>query len=84
MWQSEVIDINHDFIKWLLMIIFCQMMYMGNNLLCKYFFQVFVDVTLSCEGGMMVRAHKVVLASCSPYFQVNIVFGNMILSTYFN
>lgn len=31
--------------------------------------QVFVDVTLSCEGGAQLRAHKVVLAACSPYFQ---------------
>lgn len=31
--------------------------------------QVFVDVTLSCEGGQQLRAHKVVLAACSPYFQ---------------
>ena len=34
------------------------------------FCQVFVDVTLSCEGGSQLRAHKVVLAACSPYFQV--------------
>ncbi|XP_018016102.1 protein bric-a-brac 2 isoform X3 [Hyalella azteca] len=31
--------------------------------------EVFVDVTLSCEGGTQLRAHKVVLAACSPYFQ---------------
>ena len=31
--------------------------------------EVFVDVTLSCDGGMQLRAHKVVLAACSPYFQ---------------
>ncbi|XP_069969616.1 protein bric-a-brac 2 isoform X7 [Penaeus vannamei] len=31
--------------------------------------EVFVDVTLSCEGGQQLRAHKVVLAACSPYFQ---------------
>ncbi|XP_076060699.1 uncharacterized protein LOC143036810 isoform X6 [Oratosquilla oratoria] len=31
--------------------------------------EVFVDVTLSCEGGAQLRAHKVVLAACSPYFQ---------------
>lgn len=30
---------------------------------------MFVDVTLSCEGGTQLRAHKVVLAACSPYFQ---------------
>ena len=28
-----------------------------------------MDVTLSCEGGTQLRAHKVVLAACSPYFQ---------------
>lgn len=26
-------------------------------------------MTLSCEGGQQLRAHKVVLAACSPYFQ---------------
>ena len=26
-------------------------------------------MTLSCEGGAQLRAHKVVLAACSPYFQ---------------
>ncbi|KAB7503906.1 Protein bric-a-brac 2 [Armadillidium nasatum] len=31
--------------------------------------EVFVDVTLSCDGGAQLRAHKVVLAACSPYFQ---------------
>ena len=28
----------------------------------------FVDVTLACEGGS-VKAHKVVLSACSPYFK---------------
>ena len=28
----------------------------------------FVDVTLSCEGNT-VKAHKVVLSACSPYFR---------------
>lgn len=34
-----------------------------------YFYndQRFVDVTLSCTDGM-IRAHKVVLSACSPYF----------------
>ncbi|XP_053623727.1 protein bric-a-brac 1-like isoform X2 [Plodia interpunctella] len=30
--------------------------------------QSFVDVTLSCEGQSL-KAHKVVLSACSPYFQ---------------
>ena len=29
----------------------------------------FTDVTLACEDGMQVKAHKVVLASSSPFFQ---------------
>lgn len=29
--------------------------------------QSFVDVTLSCRDGM-IRAHKLVLSACSPYF----------------
>ena len=28
----------------------------------------FVDITLSAEGGAL-RAHKVVLSACSPYFR---------------
>ena len=28
-----------------------------------------MDVTVACEGGQQLRAHKVVLAACSPYFQ---------------
>jgi hypothetical protein len=32
----------------------------------------FVDVTLAVEGQLL-RAHKMVLSACSPYFQVNIV-----------
>lgn len=31
--------------------------------------QLFVDVTLCCEGGYSVKAHKIVLSACSPYFQ---------------
>lgn len=34
----------------------------------------FVDVTLACEGHS-VKAHKMVLSACSPYFQ-NIFFEN--------
>ena len=28
----------------------------------------FVDVTLACEDGQQVEAHKVILASSSPFF----------------
>ncbi|XP_059476609.1 zinc finger and BTB domain-containing protein 14-like [Neocloeon triangulifer] len=31
--------------------------------------QKFVDVTLCCDGGML-RAHKIILSSCSPFFDV--------------
>lgn len=30
----------------------------------------FTDVTLACEGGTPIKAHRMVLAACSPYFQV--------------
>merc|ERR1719222_341329 len=29
----------------------------------------FVDVTLACEDGSQVEAHKVILAASSPFFQ---------------
>jgi len=29
----------------------------------------FVDVTLSCEGQQTVKAHKLLLSACSPYFR---------------
>ena len=29
----------------------------------------FVDVTLACEDGQQIEAHKVVLAASSPFFQ---------------
>ncbi|XP_066246973.1 protein abrupt-like isoform X1 [Euwallacea similis] len=29
----------------------------------------FTDVTLACEGGSPIKAHRMVLAACSPYFQ---------------
>ena len=29
----------------------------------------FADVTLACEDGQQVKAHKVILASASPFFQ---------------
>ena len=29
----------------------------------------FVDVTLVCEDGQQVEAHKVILAASSPFFQ---------------
>ena len=29
----------------------------------------FSDVTLACEGGQQVEAHKVILAASSPFFQ---------------
>ena len=31
-------------------------------------YQEFSDVTLACEDGRQVEAHKVILASCSPFF----------------
>lgn len=34
----------------------------------------FVDVTLAVEG-MTLKAHKVVLSACSPYFQVSLREG---------
>ena len=36
----------------------------------------FVDVTLAVEGQLL-RAHKMVLSACSPYFQVR---GSFVLS----
>ena len=30
--------------------------------------EAFVDVTLACEG-LQLKAHKMVLSACSPYFQ---------------
>lgn len=37
--------------------------------------EAFVDVTLAVEGQFL-RAHKMVLSACSPYFQVSkIIFG---------
>ena len=30
----------------------------------------FADVTLACEDGQQVEAHKVILASSSPFFQM--------------
>ena len=29
----------------------------------------FIDVTLACEDGQQVEAHKVILAASSPFFQ---------------
>ena len=29
----------------------------------------FVDVTLACEDGQRIEAHKVILAASSPFFQ---------------
>jgi len=34
--------------------------------------QTYADVTLACEG-QYIRAHKLILAACSPYFEVKIV-----------
>ena len=31
--------------------------------------KTFTDVTLACEDGEQVEAHKVILASSSPFFQ---------------
>lgn len=36
-----------------------------DNLLAS---ESFVDVTLACEGNS-IKAHKVVLSACSPYFE---------------
>ena len=44
----------------------------------------FVDITLSAEGGAL-RAHKVVLSACSPYFRDILkvwYFVNKIVLTY--
>jgi hypothetical protein len=35
----------------------------------------FVDVTLACEDGHQINAHKVILSACSPFFQ-NILLKN--------
>lgn len=37
-----------------------------KNLLAE---QDFADVTLACDGGQQVTAHKVILAACSPFFR---------------
>jgi hypothetical protein len=29
----------------------------------------FVDVTIACEGGKALKAHKLVLSACSPFFK---------------
>jgi BTB/POZ domain. len=48
---------------------------------CHPIFQVFleqlssenlVDVTLSCQG-QFVKAHKMILSACSPYFQASLL-----------
>jgi hypothetical protein len=31
----------------------------------------YADVTLACEDGQQIDAHKIVLSACSPFFQVN-------------
>ncbi|XP_050303290.1 nucleus accumbens-associated protein 2-like [Anthonomus grandis grandis] len=31
--------------------------------------EAFTDVTLACDGGSPIKAHRMVLAACSPYFQ---------------
>jgi len=31
-----------------------------------------VDVTLACDGHY-IRAHKIILSACSPYFQVKLI-----------
>lgn len=37
----------------------------------------FVDVTLACEG-MRIKAHKLVLSACSPYFKELLKVSNYI------
>lgn len=39
--------------------------------------EAFVDVTLAVEGQLL-RAHKMVLSACSPYFQVIITYSHFI------
>ena len=29
----------------------------------------FTDVTLACEDGKQIKAHKVILSACSPFFK---------------
>ncbi|KAI9560337.1 hypothetical protein GHT06_014354 [Daphnia sinensis] len=43
----------------------CNMTSVINQLLAE---EAFVDVTLACDGAR-IKAHRVVLSACSPYFQ---------------
>ena len=33
----------------------------------------FADVTLACEDGEQVEAHKIILASSSPFFSIKLI-----------
>ena len=36
-----------------------------------------VDVTLSAEG-QLIRAHRIILSACSPYFRVSYIYINFL------
>lgn len=40
-----------------------------------------VDVTIACDGHF-IKAHKMVLSACSPYFQVNIISFNLFFNIF--
>ena len=40
-----------------------------------FFDKDFLDVTLACDDGQQIKAHKVVLSSCSSFFK-NILLKN--------
>ena len=50
-------------------------MFTTSTLTGLYMDQDFVDVTLACEDGKQMKAHKVVLSSCSSFFK-NILLMN--------
>ena len=48
---------------------------MSNSVRNLYSDKDFVDVTIACEDGKQIEAHKVVLSSCSSFFK-NILVKN--------